>query len=92
MVLAKNSAGAGMETLPCGYLNKSSLGVFLGGKEKPLGKATINDWIKEKGFPKPIRLSQTLVLWRVSDVIQWVENHAPANDETMAPAKLPEER
>ena len=92
MVLAKNTAGAGMDNQTTGYLNKSSLCVFLGGKEKPLGKATINDWIKEKGFPKPIRLSQTLVLWRVSDVIQWVENHAPANDESMAPAKLPEER
>lgn len=70
-----------------GYLNKSSLCVFLGGKEKPLGKSTINDWMKEKGFPKPIRLSQTLALWRVSEVVQWVEARASANDDYLEEAK-----
>lgn len=70
-----------------GYLNKSSLCVFLGGKEKPLGKSTINDWMKEKGFPKPIRLSQTLALWRVSEVVQWVEAQASANDDYLEEAK-----
>lgn len=72
---------AGADSQTSGYLNKSSLCVFLGGKEKPLGKSTINDWMKEKGFPKPIRLSQTLALWRVSEVIQWVETQAAANDD-----------
>lgn len=71
----------GADSQTSGYLNKSSLCVFLGGKEKPLGKSTINDWMKEKGFPKPIRLSQTLALWRVSEVIQWVETQAAANDD-----------
>lgn len=61
------TTGTGAGTIEAGYLNKSSLCSFLGGTTKPLGKSTINDWIKERGFPKPIRLSQTLALWRVSE-------------------------
>lgn len=79
MALARNTA-AGAGTIEAGYLNKSSLCAFLGGTTKPLGKTTINDWIRGRGFPKPIRLSQTLALWRVSEVIQWVETQAAAND------------
>lgn len=86
MPLATNgTTGAG--NIEAGYLNKSSLCTFLGGKTKPLGKSTINDWIKERGFPKPIRLSQTLALWRVSEVIQWVEARASANDDYLEEAK-----
>lgn len=85
MPLATNTAPA--DNLTSGYLNKSSLCIFLGGKEKPLGKSTINDWMKEKGFPKPIRLSQTLALWRVSEVVQWVEAQASANDDYMEEVK-----
>ena len=78
----------GADNRTSGSLNKSSLCVFLGGKEKPLGKSTINDWMKEKGFPKPIRLSQTLALWRVSEVVQWVEARASANDDYLEEAKI----
>lgn len=82
MALATNTAtGAG--NIEAGYLNKSSLCAFLGGTTKPLGKSTINDWIKERGFPKPIRLSQTLALWRISDVVQWIEAQTSANDDSM---------
>lgn len=73
----------GADNQTSGYLNKSSLCVFLGGKEKPLGKSAINDWMKVKNFPKPIRLSQTLVLWRISDVVQWMEAQTSANDDSM---------
>lgn len=72
-------SNAGASYFSSGYLNKASLCSFLGGKEKPLGKSTINDWIKKAGFPKPIRLSQTLVLWRLSEVVTWVEERAAAN-------------
>ena len=73
----------GADNQTSGYLNKSSLCVFLGGKEKPLGKSTINDGMKVKNFPKHIRLSQTLVLWRISDVVQWMEAQTSANDDSM---------
>ena len=82
--------GAGKAAPICGvegYLTEGSLCAFLGGKEKPLGKSTINDWMKERGFPRPIRLSQTLKLWRVSEVVQWVEAQASANDDYLEEAK-----
>lgn len=87
MPLTTNTATAYTGNETAGYLNKASLCVFLGGKERPLGKSTINDWIKGKNFPKPIRLSQTLALWRVSEVIQWVETQASANDDYLEEAK-----
>ena len=87
MPLATNTATAYTGNETAGYLNKASLCFFLGGKERPLGKSTINDWIKGKNFPKPIRLSQTLALWRVSEVIQWVETQASANDDSMGEAE-----
>lgn len=87
MPLATNTATAYTGNETAGYLNKASLCVFLCGKERPLGKSTINDWIKGKNFPKPIRLSQTLALWRVSEVIQWVETQASANDDSMGEAE-----
>lgn len=52
------------------YLTKKSLREFLGG----IGASTIDNWIKEKNFPKPIKLSQTMPLWRRSDIINWVES------------------
>lgn len=83
MPLATNTATAYTGNETAGYLNKASLCAFLGGKERPLGKSTINDWMKVKNFPKPIRLSQTLVLWRISDVVQWMEAQTSANDDSM---------
>ena len=87
MPLATNTATAYTGNETAGYLNKASLSVFLGGKERPLGKSTINDWMKVKHFSKPIRLSQTLVLWRISDVVQWMEAQASANDDSMGEAE-----
>ena len=71
----------------CGYLNKTSLCAFLGGTVKPLGRSTINDWIREKNFPKPIVVSQTVVFWRPQDVIKWVESLPSANDDQMEKAE-----
>ena len=70
-----------------GYLNKTSLCAFLGGTVKPLGRSTINDWIREKNFPKPIVVSQTVVFWRPQDVIKWVESLPSANDDQMEKAE-----
>lgn len=52
------------------YLTKKSLREFLGG----VGRSTIDTWIKEKNFPKPIKLSQTMPLWRKAEIIDWVES------------------
>ena len=64
------------EKLVYGYLNKDSLCAYLGGPVKPLGKSTINDWMKTRNFPKPIRLSSNFALWRLADVAEWVEAQA----------------
>jgi len=38
-----------------------------------LGKSTINLWVAQGKFPKPIRLSSTLKVWRLTDVTEWIE-------------------
>jgi prophage regulatory protein len=38
-----------------------------------LGKSTINLWVVQGKFPKPIRLSSTLKVWRLTDVTEWIE-------------------
>ena len=55
-----------------GYLTKKQLRAFLGG----IGSTTITDWINKKDFPKPLRISQNMPLWRVADVVRWVESMA----------------
>lgn len=88
--MTNDTAGAGNAPAineTAGYLTKGSLCAFLGGKDKPLGKSTINDWMKERGFPRPIRLSQTLSLWRISEVVKWVEAQAAANDDYLKETK-----
>ena len=37
-----------------------------------LGKSTINLWVAQGRFPKPVALSKTIKVWRESDVQQWV--------------------
>lgn len=60
-----------LETLsPQAYLTKKQLRAFLGG----IGASTINLWIKTRHFPEPRRLSQTMPLWKVGEVIEWVES------------------
>jgi prophage regulatory protein len=38
-----------------------------------LGKSTINLWVAQGKFPKPIHLSSTLKVWRLTDVTEWIE-------------------
>ena len=52
------------------YLTKTAVRQFLGG----VGRSTIDTWIKEKNFPKPIKLSQTMPIWRKAEIIDWVES------------------
>jgi prophage regulatory protein len=37
-----------------------------------LGKSTINLWVAQGRFPKPIHLSATIKVWRLEDVVLWV--------------------
>jgi prophage regulatory protein len=38
-----------------------------------LGKSTINLWVAQGKFPKPIHLSSTLKVWRLIDITGWIE-------------------
>ena len=37
-----------------------------------LGKSTINLWVAQGRFPKPIHLSATIKVWRLEDVVLWI--------------------
>jgi prophage regulatory protein len=45
-----------------------------------LGKSTINLWVAQGKFPKPIHLSSTLKVWRLTDVSEWVEAATKGED------------
>lgn len=61
-------------TAPTGYLTKKELRRFLGG----VGASTITDWMNKRDFPQPLRISQNMCIWRISDVVRWVETVAKA--------------
>jgi prophage regulatory protein len=39
-----------------------------------LGKSTINLWVAQGKFPKPIHLSPTIKVWRLGDIAQWINS------------------
>ena len=39
-----------------------------------LGKSTINLWVAQGKFPKPIHLSPTIKVWRLEDIVLWVNS------------------
>ncbi len=41
-----------------------------------LGKSTINLWVAQGKFPIPIHLSTTVKVWRLADIILWIESNA----------------
>ena len=38
-----------------------------------LAKSSINLWVAQSKFPKPITLSTTVKVWKLQDVINWIE-------------------
>ena len=39
-----------------------------------LGKSTINLWVAQGKFPKPIHLSPTIKVWKLEDIVVWVNS------------------
>ena len=39
-----------------------------------LGKSTINLLVSQRKFPKPIHLSPTIKVWRLEDIVLWVNS------------------
>ena len=38
-----------------------------------VGKSTVWAWMKESKFPKPIKLSEFVTVWKLSDIEEWVQ-------------------
>jgi prophage regulatory protein len=38
-----------------------------------LGRSTLYQWMAEGRFPKPVRVGNRLVRWRLSDIDAWVQ-------------------
>ena len=60
-----------------------------------LAVSTINLWVAQGKFPKPKALSITIKVWRVKDVIDWIDrqcgeqpNHANASQDLNPSLKI----
>lgn len=54
-----------------------------------LSKSCINLWVANGKFPKPMTLSATLKVWRLKDVIAWIDTqYACADSSSDSNAKL----
>ena len=40
-----------------------------------LAKSTINLWVAQAKFPKPIHLSPTIKVWRLNDISNWIQSN-----------------
>ncbi len=40
----------------------------------PISKSTVWAWVKQGRFPKPIKLSPTVTVWRNKDIHQWLNS------------------
>jgi len=38
-----------------------------------VSKSTVWAWVKESKFPKPIKLSEFVTVWKLSDIEEWVQ-------------------
>jgi prophage regulatory protein len=43
-----------------------------------VAKSTINLWVTQGKFPKPILLSPTIKVWKQSTVQEWIDSHLQA--------------
>lgn len=55
-----------------------------------LAKSTINLWVAQGKFPKPITLSPTIKVWRSQQITDWIEmlvvqSDQPANESVEIP-------
>jgi prophage regulatory protein len=46
-----------------------------------LAKSTINLWVAQGKFPKPITLSPTIKVWRSQQVMDWIELLGKQSDQ-----------
>jgi prophage regulatory protein len=44
-------------------------------KVTTLAKSSINLWVAQGKFPKPIMLSPVVKVWLIADINNWIEGH-----------------
>lgn len=54
-----------------GYLRQAQLV----GHVLPIGASTLWRWVKDGKFPKPIKISERVTVWRAEDVRAWMAEH-----------------
>ncbi|WP_201616461.1 helix-turn-helix transcriptional regulator [Psychrobacter urativorans] len=47
----------------------------------PFSRTTLHEWSDGVRFPKPIKLSPTMVAYKNQEVIAWLESHSLASDD-----------
>jgi prophage regulatory protein len=50
-----------------------------------LATSTINLWVTQGKFPKPLTLSVTIKVWRKKDLVEWIDKQVDAKSEAMKP-------
>lgn len=40
----------------------------------PVSRSTFFQWVRDGRFPKPVKLSPRVTVWRAADVSDWLEN------------------
>ena len=46
-----------------------------------IAKSTINLWVVQGKFPKPISLSPTIKVWRFQQLLDWIEKQTNVEQE-----------
>ena len=41
-----------------------------------IAKSTINLWVAQGKFPKPIALSPTIKVWKIQQLLDWIDEQA----------------
>jgi prophage regulatory protein len=53
-----------------------------------LAKSTINLWVAQGKFPKPITLSPTIKVWKVQQIIDWIDSFTPEIEQATKESEL----
>lgn len=47
----------------------------------PFGRTTLHQWSRDGRFPASLRLSPTMVAWRNSDVLEWLNSYDTSSND-----------
>ena len=47
-----------------------------------IAKSTLNLWVTQGKFPRPITLSPTIKAWRLQELLDWIESQAKKSAST----------